>query len=104
MHSRSRPGLELEHAGGKAETDFFAWTLKDDFSLSETQALCALAKWGWTQLQPSPVIALTGQELLAGAQVPHVIDAAWEYEVVERAARRVSQGNSVLRASVINSN
>ena len=35
---------------------------------------------------------------------PHVIDAAWEYEVVERAARRVSQGNSVLRASVINSN
>ena len=41
MHSRSRPGLELEHAGGKAETDFFAWTLKDDFSPSETQALRA---------------------------------------------------------------
>lgn len=40
-----------------------AASLKDDFSPSETQALRALAKWGWTQLQPSPLIALTGQEL-----------------------------------------
>jgi hypothetical protein len=107
-------GLELKHAGGKSETDFFAWygkdnfdrasrdpvtlvgecksfaaesfkpkdiarfrelatllpgsilvaaTLKDDFSPAETKALRALAKWGWTQLQPSPLILLTGQEL-----------------------------------------
>ena len=40
-----------------------AATLKDDFSPSETQSLRALAKWGWTRLQPSPLIALTGQEL-----------------------------------------
>ena len=107
-------GLELQHAGGKSETDFFAWygkdkldrasrdpvtvvgecksfaaksfraadvtrlrelatllpgsiivaaTLKDEFSATENKALRALAKWGWTQLQPSPVIVLTGQEL-----------------------------------------
>jgi hypothetical protein len=106
-------GLELKHAGGKSETDFFAWygkdnfdrasrdpvtlvgecksfatesfkpkdiarfrelatllpgsilvaaTLKDEFSPTETKALRALAKWGWTQLQPSPLILLTGQE------------------------------------------
>ncbi|WP_116970618.1 hypothetical protein [Blastomonas sp. UPD001] len=109
-------GLELKHAGGKSETDFFAWhgksdldracrdpltlvgecksfaaesfkpadvsrlrqlatllpgcvivaaTLKDDFSAIENKALRALAKWGWTQLLPSPLIALTGQELFA---------------------------------------
>jgi len=40
-----------------------AATLKDEFSPTETKALRALAKWGWTQLQPSPLIALTGQEL-----------------------------------------
>lgn len=107
-------GLELKHANGKSETDFFAWygkdnldrasrdpvtlvgecksfaaesfkpadvtrlrelaillpgsmivaaTLKDEFSDNEKKALCALAKWGWTQLQPSPLIVLTGQEL-----------------------------------------
>lgn len=107
-------GLELKYAGGKTETDFFAWhgkdhfdraardpvtlvgecksfaaesfrpadisrlrelatllpgailvaaTLKDDFSVSETKALRGLAKWGWSQLQPSPLIALTGKEL-----------------------------------------
>lgn len=107
-------GLELRHAGGKSETDFFAWygndnfgrasrdpvtvvgecksfaaesfkaadvarlrelatllpgsvivaaTLKDEFSATENKALRALAKWGWTQLQPSPLIVLTGQEL-----------------------------------------
>lgn len=42
-----------------------AATLKDDFSPTETKALRALAKWGWTKLQPSPLIVLTGQELFA---------------------------------------
>lgn len=109
-------GLELQHAGGRSETDFFAWygknnldratrdpatvvgecksfaadsfkaadlarlrelatilpgsiivaaTLKDEFSDTETKALRSLAKWGWTQLQPSPLILLTGQELFS---------------------------------------
>ncbi|MCF1470595.1 hypothetical protein FS763_01450 [Agrobacterium vitis] len=109
-------GLELQHAGGRSETDFFAWhgkdnldrasrdpatvvgecksfaaesfkaadvarlrelatllpgsiivaaTLKDEFSGTENKALRSLAKWGWTQLQPSPLILLTGQELFS---------------------------------------
>lgn len=118
-------GLELQHAGGKSETDFFAWfgkdnlgraphdpativgecksfsaesfkatdirrlrelatllpgsilvaaTLKDDFSDAEKKALRSLAKWGWTQLEPNPLILLTGQELFSEGPLNY----AWE--------------------------
>lgn len=107
-------GLELTHAGGKSETDFFAWygkdrigkaardpitivgecksfasesfrpkdmarfrelatllpgsylvaaCLKDELSQSEIKGLRAVAKWGWTQVRPSPLIVLTGIDL-----------------------------------------
>lgn len=107
-------GLELTHAGGKSETDFFGWygkdrmrkaardpitivgecksfasesfkpkdmarlrelatllpgsylvaaCLKDELSQAEIKGLRAVAKWGWTQVRPSPLIVLTGIEL-----------------------------------------
>lgn len=132
-------GLELQHAGGKSETDFFAWygkdnldrasrdpvtvvgecksfaaesfkavdvvrlrelatllpgsiivaaTLKDEFSPTENKALRALAKWGWTQLQPSPVIVLTGRELLSEGPLAN----AWKESGGTRAATAERHG------------
>lgn len=133
-------GLELRHAGGKSETDFFAWcgednfdrashdpvtvvgecksfaaesfkatdvarlrelatllpgsiivaaTLKDEVSAAENKALRALAKWGWTQIQPSPLIVLTGQELFS----ERPIASAWKESGGTRATTAERQGH-----------
>lgn len=132
-------GLELKHANGKSETDFFAWygkesfdrasrdpatlvgecksfaaesfkpadvarlrelatllpgafivaaTLKDEFSDSEKKSLRSLAKWGWTRLQPSPLIVLTGQELF----VEGGLTEAWKESGGTRAITAEQQG------------
>ena len=133
-------GLELKHAKGKPETDFFAWygkehfdrascdpvtlvgecksfaaesfkpadivrlrelatllpgsiivaaTLKDEFSAAENKALRALAKWGWTQLQPNPLIVLTGQELFMEGPLVN----AWKESGGTRATTAEKQGH-----------
>ncbi|WAC27869.1 hypothetical protein [Ancylobacter sp. SL191] len=115
-------GLELTHAGGKSETDFFGWygkdrvakaardpitivgecksfasesfrpkdmarlrelatllpgsylvaaCLKDELSPAEIKGLRAVAKWGWTQVRPSPLIVLTGIELFGDGPFSH---------------------------------
>lgn len=126
-------GLELTHAGGKSETDFFGWygkdrigraardpitivgecksfasesfkpndmarlrelatllpgsylvaaCLKDELSPTEIKGLRAVAKWGWTQVRPSPLIVLTGIDLFGDGPFSH----GWEEAGGARAA------------------
>ena len=120
-------GLELTHAGGKSETDFFGWygkdrigraardpitivgecksfasesfrpkdmarlrelaillpgsylvaaCLKDELSPAEIKGLRAVAKWGWTQVRPSPLIVLTGIDLFGDGPLSYDWDRA----------------------------
>lgn len=126
-------GMELKHANGISETDFFAWygkdrigraardpitlvgecksfatecfkpkdfarlralgsllpgaylvaaTLKDELSSKEIEGLKRVARWGWTQLRPNPLIILTGVELFADDPFSH----AWKEHGGARAA------------------
>lgn len=49
-----------------------AATLKDEFSIAEIKGLRALARWGWRQIQPNPLIVLTGVELFGEETLSHV--------------------------------
>ncbi|WP_156381731.1 hypothetical protein [Rhizobium sp. Leaf341] len=120
-------GLELSHAKGKSETDFFGWyredgfgkaardpitivgecksfatesfkpkdmtrlcelgallpgsylvaaCLKGELSQAEIKGLRAVAKWGWTQVRPSPLIVLTGTELFGDGPLSHIWEEA----------------------------
>ncbi|TWD09790.1 hypothetical protein FB595_104137 [Sphingobium sp. AEW010] len=126
-------GLELNHGGGKSETDFFGWygkdrmgkaardpitivgecksfasesfrpkdisrlrelatllpgsylvaaCLKDELSRAEIEGLRAVAKWGWTQVRPSPLIVLTGIDLFSNGP----FSVGWEKAGGARAA------------------
>lgn len=66
-----------------------AATLKDEFSATENKALRALAKWGWIQLQPSPLIVLTGQELFLEGPLAN----AWKESGGTRATTAETQGH-----------
>jgi hypothetical protein len=126
-------GLELAHAGGRSETDFFGWygkgrigkaardpitivgecksfasesfrpkdiarlrelatllpgsylvaaCLKDELSPAEVKGLRAVAKWGWMQVRPSPLIVLTGIDLFGDGPLSN----CWEEAGGARAA------------------
>jgi hypothetical protein len=57
-------------------TYLVASTMKDILSAGEMKRLRALAKWGWNQPRPSPLIVLTGLELFGDGPFSHTWEIA----------------------------
>lgn len=55
--------------------------MKDELTAAEKKGLRAVAKWGWTQVQPNPLIVLTGIDLFSEGPLSH----AWEQSGQPRA-------------------
>lgn len=72
---REKDFTRLRELGSLLPGSFLvAATLKDELSPDEVEGLRSVAIWGWSQIQPNPLIVLTGVELFGEGPLSHV----WE--------------------------